>query len=145
MTVENRAGQVVGNAAPATCGVTDKPTPAEKRLRRRIAAGKSAQLAKNTSESTAAPGDSASTSTSTPTSNSSAEPSRPLKKRWQTPKNVREFAGQANQITTMLLNGEIDLETARTYASLARVVSQTCSIEVTRSRFLKQAPDLSLE
>lgn len=45
----------------------------------------------------------------------------------------------------MVLNGEIDKETARTYSTLARVVAQATSIEVTRARFLKEAPDLTLE
>lgn len=45
----------------------------------------------------------------------------------------------------MILNGEVDMDVARAYASLARVVSQAASLEVTRGRFLKEMPDLSLE
>ena len=44
----------------------------------------------------------------------------------------------------MILNGELDMDTARAYASIARVVSQTISVEVTRARFLQTVPDLSL-
>lgn len=44
----------------------------------------------------------------------------------------------------MVLNGEADMEAAKTYASLARVVVQSASIQVTKSRFLREAPDLSL-
>jgi hypothetical protein len=96
-------------------------------------------------ESSIEPGESESTSTSTPMSNSSAEQSNTSNKRWHRPKTVREFAAQANSIATMILNGEIDMEVAKGYASLARVVAQSASIEVTRARFLKQEPDLSLE
>jgi hypothetical protein len=56
-----------------------------------------------------------------------------------------DFAAQATDVCTRLLNGEIEVEKARAYASLARVVSQTLSAQVTRARFLKQAPDLSLD
>lgn len=82
---------------------------------------------------------------STPMSMPSEEPSSTSNKRYRKPRTIREFAAQANEIATLVLNGEIDLETARNYASLARVVSQTASIEVTRARFLKREPDLSLE
>lgn len=82
---------------------------------------------------------------STPMSTPSEQPLSSLSKPWRKPKTIREFAAQANAIATMVLNGEIDIETARNYASLARVVSQTASIEVTRARFLKREPNLSLE
>jgi hypothetical protein len=87
----------------------------------------------------------ASISLSPPMSKPSGEPSRPSKRRWHKPKNVKEFAAQANEIATLVLNGEIDMETARGYASLARVVTQSVSIEVNRARLLKREPDLSLE
>lgn len=45
----------------------------------------------------------------------------------------------------MVLNDEIEVETARVYASHVRVVAQALSSEVTRSRFLKEAPDMSLD
>lgn len=45
----------------------------------------------------------------------------------------------------MVLNGEIDLETARTYSALARTVAQTVSADVARSRILRQQPDLSFD
>jgi hypothetical protein len=84
-------------------------------------------------------------SLSPPMSKPSESPSRPSKRRWHKPKNVKEFAAQANEIATLVLNGEIDMETARGYASLARVVTQSVSIEVNRARILKREPDLSLE
>lgn len=82
---------------------------------------------------------------STTTSISSEPPSSDSNRRWRKPKTVREFAAQANDVATMILNGEIDMEQARGYASLARVVAQAASVEVTRARFLKREPDLSLE
>jgi hypothetical protein len=45
----------------------------------------------------------------------------------------------------MVLRGEIAIEQARVYASLARTVAQAVSTEVTRSRFLAEAPDLTFE
>lgn len=45
----------------------------------------------------------------------------------------------------MVLRGEIDLETARTFGGLARTVAQAMSTEVTRSRFLAEAPDLNFD
>jgi hypothetical protein len=78
-------------------------------------------------------------------SRNSVKQSKGSKRHWRPPRNVREFAAQANQVATMVLNSEIDEDKARTYASIARVVSQSASVEVTRARFLKTAPDLSLE
>lgn len=88
---------------------------------------------------------SGSTSTSRQTSSSSGEPSSGSKSAWHKPRTVREFAAQANQVATMILNGQIDMDVAKGYATLARVVAQSASIEVTRARFLKREPDLSLE
>lgn len=85
------------------------------------------------------------TSTSPPNSAPSDEQSSDSKKFWPTPTNVGEFASQANKLATMVLNGHVDPEVARTYATLARVVAQAASISVSRSRFLKTEPDLSLE
>jgi len=66
-------------------------------------------------------------------------------KRWRTPKTVKEFAAQVNTVATMVLNGEMPEETAKIYASQARVVAQAISSEVTRARFVKEEPNLSLE
>lgn len=56
-----------------------------------------------------------------------------------------EFAAQANAVATLLLNGEIDLETARTYSSVARTVAQAMSTEVSRARFIQSEPSLVLD
>jgi len=70
--------------------------------------------------------------------------SEPPSSSWRPPSNAREFAGQANAVATMLLNGQLDMELARTYANLARTVAQAMSTEVTRARFLETLPDLTL-
>lgn len=54
------------------------------------------------------------------------------------------FAAQANRVATMVLNGEIDLEVARTYSSMARTVAQAMSTEVSRARFVRTQPTLDL-
>ena len=64
---------------------------------------------------------------------------------WPLPGTVREFASQVNSVATSVLNDEIDMDNAKIYASLARVISQTVSAEVTRARFLRQEPDLTFE
>lgn len=98
-----------------------------------------------TTENTNANGDDERTSMSPPNLKTSDAQSSVSNESWRTPNSVRDFAAQANRVATMVLNGEIDKETARTYSTLARVVAQAASIEVTRARFLKEAPDLSLE
>ena len=80
-----------------------------------------------------------------PTSSNSGEPSSGSTPRWKKPRNVREFAAQANAVATNLLNGEMNLDVARTYSSLARGVAQMMSIEVTRARFLKTEPVLEFD
>lgn len=93
------------------------------------------------SEGTGSESESTSTKTFTP----SGEQSNGSKKHWQRPNDVRGFASQANSVATMILNGEIDLEVARAYASVARVISQSISAETTRARFVKQEPDLKFD
>jgi len=55
-----------------------------------------------------------------------------------------EFTSQVNAVANKVLNGEIDLDTARTFSALARVVASGVNAEVSRSRFLKAAPELCL-
>ncbi len=74
----------------------------------------------------------------------SGEPSSGLTRRWRQPRNVREFAAQANAVATMVLNGNIELEAARAYSSVARTVAQAMSTEVSRSRFIRSEPSLDL-
>lgn len=72
----------------------------------------------------------------------SGEPSVASTRPYRLPANVREFAAQANMVATDILNGKIDLETARAYSSVARTVAQAITAETTHARFLKTAPDL---
>lgn len=76
------------------------------------------------------------------TSRPSGTPSRPSTRRFRQPRNVREFAAQANIVATRILNSEIDLDTARAYSAVARTVAQAMTTEVVRSRFLRSQPDL---
>lgn len=78
------------------------------------------------------------------TSRNSGERSSGSTRRWRQPRNVREFAAQANAVATLVLNGEMGLEAARTYSSVARTVAQAMSTEVSRSRFLQSEPSLDL-
>ena len=98
-----------------------------------------------TTESINASGEKGHISMSQSKSKNSEKQSKISKKCWREPKNIRQFASQTNSVATMVLNGEIDMDVARAYATLARVVAQSVSIEVSRSRFLKEAPDLSLD
>lgn len=68
-----------------------------------------------------------------------------MSKHWQKPKDIKALAIQANELATRVLNGEADIEQAKLYCSLARVVAQATSLEVTRGRFLKEIPNLSLD
>lgn len=78
-------------------------------------------------------------------STSSDTNSKSSKRLWRQPKTIRQFASQASVVCTMLLNGKLDLETAKAYSAIARTVAQSATAEVTRARFLEQAPELSFE
>ena len=73
------------------------------------------------------------------------EKSSGLKEYWETPKDVWGFASQTNKIATMILNEEIDIEKARTFAALARTISQAATNKVNIARLTKEAPDLEFE
>jgi hypothetical protein len=45
----------------------------------------------------------------------------------------------------MVLNGQIDVDTVRTYSGLARTVAQAMSTEVSRARYLGAEPLLEFE
>jgi len=79
-----------------------------------------------------------------PASGSFVPPSSGSTRRWRQPRTVREFAAQANAVATMVLNGTMDLDAARTYSSVARTVAQAMSTEVSRSRFLATEPSLDI-
>ena len=75
----------------------------------------------------------------------SVPPSSGSTRQFRQPKTVKEFANQASVVCTMLLNGKLDLETARAYSGIARVVAQAMSSEVTKSRLLSERPDMTLD
>ena len=81
---------------------------------------------------------------SQPTSTSSAGPISGLNKRWRRPTSARQLASQATAVATKLLNGELDLETARAYGTMTRSIAQMLSVEVTKARFLDKEPDMGL-
>lgn len=99
---------------------------------------------KNGSESTS---DTANVLDTTSHQNSmnSTLPTNVSKEHWPQPQTVRHFASQVNAVATRVLNGTIDMDIARTYATLSRVLAQAMSVEVTKARFLKQAPDLRID
>lgn len=81
----------------------------------------------------------------TPISGNSDELSGGSSRHWQKPRDAKAFAVQANEVATMILNGEIDLDRARAYSGVARTMAQVLSAEVYRARFLQREPNLSLE
>ena len=82
--------------------------------------------------------------TGTPNSERSSEPSLPSTGHWAEPIDPMTFAAQANAVATGVLNGTIDLDTARTYAAVARTVAQAMNTEVNRARLEQSLPNLSL-
>jgi cytoskeletal protein RodZ len=83
-----------------------------------------------------------SATTSPSNSSNSTSPSSASKGYWREPKTLKEFTSQVNSVASKVLNGQMDMDIARTYSGLARVIAQSVSTEVSRSRFLKMAPDL---
>lgn len=85
---------------------------------------------------------------SPPTSEHSTPRSLGSKRHYERPRTVRALAAQVADLATAVLNGEVEgdaLEAARVYASLTRTTAQLVSAEVTRARFLRMEPNLSLE
>lgn len=79
------------------------------------------------------------------TSESSEKPSNDSSKLWKAPKNIKEFAAQANLVATQVLNGEIDIDTARTYSAIARTVAQAVNTELGKARITQQEPDTDFD
>lgn len=78
------------------------------------------------------------------TSKHSLKPTKDSKGHWQTPKDLRQLASQANKVATMVLNNQIDLEIARTYASVTRTIAQAKNMERSRSLMTRSELDLGL-
>lgn len=60
----------------------------------------------------------------------------------QKPETIGDFIGLVNDVAVKVLNGEIEIDQARTFASLARVVSQSMSTRVQARRFLPSSSDV---
>lgn len=82
---------------------------------------------------------------SQPQSTRSASPLSDLSGSWVRPKSVKQFTAQVNAVSTMLLNGNLDLETARAYGSLARTTAQAIGSELMAARMRNEKPDLEFE
>lgn len=74
----------------------------------------------------------------------SAKHVKKLNERWLTPHNVKELASQATEVATMILNGSINRESAKSYSAIVRSIAQLMSAETSRARMQKEAPDLNL-
>ncbi len=81
-------------------------------------------------------------STSSDTNSNGSTPSR---KRYRQPVTPLQLAAQASAVATNLLNGSLDLETARAYSAIARVAAQALSTEVQTGRFLKSKAQLTMD
>jgi hypothetical protein len=67
------------------------------------------------------------------------------KLRWKQPRTVKQFASQAAAVGTLLLNGKLDIEVAKSYSAIARTVAQAVTADVNRARFVRAAPDLTFD
>ena len=72
----------------------------------------------------------------------SGSPSNDSKLLWEMPKDLMGFTSQAAQVANALLNGTLEIEKGRVYASIARVVSQSVTAQVQAARLAKSMPDL---
>jgi len=132
------------SAQPATNASTEQIPTSQPSTGNAFADIQSATKKKSTSGNALANGDGAEAPL-IPISNSFVMPQNISNKHWPTPRNVRELAGQANAVATLILNGKIDIEVARSYGALVRGIAQMMSIEVTRARFVRAEPILELE
>ena len=58
---------------------------------------------------------------------------------------MRALAAQATDVGTRLLNGTIDLDVARSYASIVKATAQLINAEVQRSKARREEPNLQLD
>ncbi len=78
-------------------------------------------------------------------SSRSTSQSNGSKKRWRQPKTIMQFASQVNDVCNRVLNDEIDIEKAKLFSAMARVVTQAANVEVSKARLAKEVPDLALD
>lgn len=67
--------------------------------------------------------------------------SSPPSGHWNEPQSIMELIAQANAVATLVLNSEIPIVTARTYASVGRTVAGLLKAEIDRRRFV-DGPDI---
>ena len=63
---------------------------------------------------------------------------------WPQPSTVGELTHQVNVVSTMLLNVQIDLETARVYGALVRSTAQLLGVELGAARIMRKPPRLKV-
>lgn len=63
---------------------------------------------------------------------------------WQKPTTALAVAEQAADVSTQLLNGKVELETAKGYASLIRGIAQLLTAEIQKARLDRRPASLSL-
>ena len=63
---------------------------------------------------------------------------------WKQPTTVHQLACQVSAAGTLLLNGKLNLEVARTYSSMMRATAQLVHSEIHRARMAENPPDLTL-
>jgi len=141
-TVNVPPDPVVANVTPATSAGT-VARPRGSAATTTLSSATTRAIRRSTARGAAA-GDGPS-ATGTPNSETSSEPSAPSTGHWVVPVDPMTFAYQANKVATAILNGEIDLDVARTYASVARTVAQAMNTEVNRARLEQSLPDLSMK
>jgi hypothetical protein len=66
------------------------------------------------------------------------------KRVWPKPTNIKELAAITNEISILVLNGDIDLGVASKFATLARTTAQLKSLEAAKARQDKTKINLSL-
>jgi hypothetical protein len=63
---------------------------------------------------------------------------------WSQPRTVGELTHQVNVVSTLLLNGKIDMETARVYGALVRSTAQLLGVELGAARIARKRPQLEV-
>lgn len=149
-------GKTPAHVVPASVA----PATSDSGARRRRAGARPSTLPPDTTGSSPLPPRDApdDADTSTPTSSGSASESLTSKssglsstsstKRSRRPRTVKALAAQVAALATDVLNGDVtgdQLESVRVYASLVRTAAQLITSEVTRARFVRETPDLTLE
>jgi len=95
-------------------------------------------------QSSDAPTESDPDTSKTPDSSPSDAQSASSRRRYKTPKNPLEFASLVSMVAVQVMNGEVDLDKARAFASLTRTAAQAMTTESAMARSQKTVPELTL-